>query len=172
MPLKLGDKAPDLTLPAVVPGTSTSHSKSASKTSADGGQQISLRDFKGKKLVVYFYPKDNTPGCTQEGQDFRDLYADFQKAGAEIVGISKDSLRSHENFIAKFDFPFALIADTEQKACDAFGAIVEKSMYGKTYMGIDRCTWLFDKNSVLKQSWRSVKVKGHAAEVLEAVKVL
>ena len=154
MTLKIGDKAPDLKLPA------------------SGGREINLRDYKGKKLVVYFYPKDNTPGCTQEGQDFRDLYKDFQKAGAEIVGVSKDSLRSHENFIAKFDFPFPLIADTEGLACDAFGAIVEKSMYGKKYMGIDRCTWLFDGKSVLKQSWRSVKVKGHAAEVLEAVKAL
>jgi peroxiredoxin Q/BCP len=154
MSLDVGDKIPDLTLPAT------------------GGKDISLRDFKGKALIVYFYPKDNTPGCTQEGQDFRDLYKGFEKANAVIVGVSKDSLRSHENFSAKFNFPFALLADTEEKACTAFGAIVEKSMYGKKYMGIDRCTWLFDGKGVLKQVWRGVKVKGHAAEVLDAVRAL
>lgn len=154
MTLEVGDKAPDLKLPA------------------SGGKEINLKDYKGRTLVVYFYPKDNTPGCTQEGQDFRDLYKDFQKAGADIVGVSKDSLRSHENFIEKFSFPFPLIADTEQELCDAFGVIVEKSMYGKKYIGIDRSTWLFDKKGVLKKSWRGVKVKGHAAEVLEAVRAL
>ncbi len=154
MTIEVGDKVPDIKLPAT------------------GGKDIALRSFKGSKLVVYFYPKDNTPGCTQEGQDFRDLYKDFQKAGVEIVGVSKDSLRSHENFSAKFNFPFPLLADTEGLMCDAFGAIVEKSMYGKKYMGIDRCTWLFDAKGVLKQSWRSVKVKGHAAEVLEAAQAL
>ncbi len=154
MTLEAGDKAPDLKLPA------------------SGGKEINLRDYKGRVLVVYFYPKDNTPGCTQEGQDFRDLYKDFQKAGADIVGVSKDSLRSHENFIEKFKFPFPLIADTEQELCDAFGVIVEKSMYGKKYIGIDRSTWLFDKKGVLKKSWRGVKVKGHADEVLSAVQSL
>ena len=154
MSLEPGDKIPDLTLPAT------------------GGKDISLKSYKGKKLVLYFYPKDNTPGCTQEGQDFRDLHAEFKKAGAEILGISKDSLRSHENFSTKFKFPFPLLADTEGAACDAFEAVVEKSMYGRKYMGIDRCTWLFDGKGVLKQVWRSVKVKGHAAEVLEAVKQL
>lgn len=154
MSIKVGDKLPDLTLPA------------------SGGKDISLRGYKGKALVLYFYPKDNTPGCTQEGQDFRDLYPDFKKAGAEILGISKDSVRSHDNFIAKFSFPFTLLSDTEEKACDAFGAIVEKSMYGRKYMGIDRCTWLFDAKGVLRQVWRGVKVKGHAVEVLEAVKTL
>ena len=154
MTLKTGDKVPDIALPAT------------------GGKELSLKSFKGKKLVVYFYPKDNTPGCTQEGQDFRDLHKDFQKAGAEIVGVSKDSLRSHENFAAKFNFPFPLIADTESQLCDAFGAIVEKSMYGRKYMGIDRCTWLFDTKGVLRQCWRGVKVKGHATEVLEAVRAL
>lgn len=154
MSLEIGDKIPDITLPAT------------------GGKDLSLRGFKGKTLIVYFYPKDNTPGCTQEGQDFRDLYADFEKAGAVILGISKDSLRSHENFSAKFNFPFPLLADTAEAACTAFGAIVEKSMYGKTYMGIDRCTWLFDGKGVLKQVWRGVKVKGHASEVLDAVRAL
>ena len=154
MTLSIGDKIPDLTLPA------------------NGGREVSFRDYKGKKLVVYFYPKDNTPGCTQEGQDFRDLYKQFQKVGADIVGISKDSVKSHDNFVAKFEFPFTLLADTEGKACEAFDAIVEKSMYGKKYMGIDRCTWLFDDKSKLRQVWRGVKVKGHAAAVLDAVKAL
>jgi peroxiredoxin Q/BCP len=154
MTLEVGDKVPDLKLPA------------------SGGKEINLKDYKGRTLVVYFYPKDNTPGCTQEGQDFRDLYKDFQKAGADIVGVSKDSLRSHENFIEKFKFPFPLIADTEQELCDAFGVIVEKSMYGRKYTGIDRSTWVFDKKGVLKNVWRGVKVKGHAAEVLEAVQAL
>ncbi|MGQ0620666.1 MAG: peroxiredoxin [Panacagrimonas sp.] len=154
MPMNPGDKLPKLILPA------------------NGGRQVSFADYKGKKLVIYFYPKDNTPGCTQEGQDFRDLYGQFQAAGADIVGISKDSVKSHDNFVAKFEFPFTLLSDAEGKACDAFEAIVEKSMYGKKYMGIDRCTWLFDGKGVLRQVWRGVKVKGHAAEVLEAAKAL
>jgi thioredoxin-dependent peroxiredoxin len=152
--LSVGDKIPDLTLPA------------------NGGREVALRDFKGRKLVVYFYPKDNTPGCTQEGQDYRDLYKQFQKAGADIVGISKDSVKSHDNFVAKYEFPFALLSDAEGRACEAFGAIVEKSLYGRKYMGIDRCTWLFDDNGKLRQVWRGVKVKGHAAAVLDAVKAL
>lgn len=153
MSLSAGDTLPDLTL------------------AASGGRDIKLKDFAGKKkLVIYFYPKDNTPGCTQEGEDFRDLYAQFQAAGADIVGISKDSVKSHNNFVAKFGFPFPLLADVDGKACDAFGAIVEKSMYGKKYMGIDRCTWLFGADGKLQRVWRGVKVKGHAAEVLEAVK--
>ena len=154
MTLSVGDKIPDITLPA------------------NGGRTVSFKDYKGKKLVVYFYPKDNTPGCTQEGQDYRDLYKQYVKAGADIVGISKDSVKSHDNFVAKFEFPFTLLADVEGAACDAFGAIVEKSMYGRKYMGIDRCTWLFDEKGKLRQVWRGVKVKGHAAEVLEAVKAL
>lgn len=154
MALDIGDKLPDLTLPA------------------NGGREVSFKDYKGKKLVIYFYPKDNTPGCTQEGQDFRDLYRQFQKIGADIVGISKDSVKSHDNFVAKFEFPFTLLADIEGRACDAFGAIVEKSLYGKKYMGIDRCTWLFDDKGKLKQVWRGVKVKGHAAEVLDAAKAI
>lgn len=154
MSLSVGDKIPDLTFPA------------------NGGREVGFKDYKGKKLVVYFYPKDNTPGCTQEGQDYRDLYKQFQKAGADIVGISKDSVKSHDNFVAKYDFPFTLLSDVEGKACEAFGAIVEKSLYGRKYMGIDRCTWLFDDKGKLRQVWRGVKVKGHAAAVLEAVKAL
>lgn len=154
MTLEAGDKIPDITLPAT------------------GGQDVSLRGFKGRKLVVYFYPKDNTPGCTQEGEDFRDLYKQFQKAGTDVIGISRDSLRSHENFAAKYKFPFALLSDSDQKACDAFGVIVEKSLYGRKYMGVDRSTWLFDAKGVLRQSWRSVKVKGHAQAVLDAAQAL
>lgn len=151
MAFTVGDKIPDLTL------------------AATGGREISLKSFKGRPLVVYFYPKDNTPGCTQEGQDFRDLYPEFQAAGAEIVGISRDSVRSHENFAAKFGFLFPLLADVEQKACEAFDVIREKSLYGRKYLGIDRSTFLFDGKGVLKREWRSVKVKGHAAEVLAAL---
>ena len=152
--MKTGDKIPNLTLPAT------------------GAKDISLASYKGRKLVIYFYPKDNTPGCTQEGQDFRDLYKDFQKSGCEIAGISKDSVRSHENFAAKFNFPFTLLADTDETACKAFDVIKEKSMYGKKYMGVERSTFLFDAKGVLRNEWRGVKVKGHAAEVLEAAKSL
>ncbi len=139
---------------------------------ATGGKDVALKSYKGKKLVVYFYPKDNTPGCTQEGQDFRDQYKAFVKAGAEIVGISKDSVRSHENFKAKFSFPFDLLADTDGVACKAFDVIKEKSMYGKKYLGVERSTFLFDPKGQLAREWRGVKVKGHADEVLEAVKAI
>jgi thioredoxin-dependent peroxiredoxin len=152
--MKIGSKIPKLKLPAT------------------GSQDIDLAGFKGKPLVVYFYPKDNTPGCTQEGIDFRDLYKDFKKAGAEIVGISRDSVRSHENFAAKYKFPFALLSDADEAACKAFDTIKEKSLYGRKYLGVDRSTFLFDADGVLKQEWRSVKVKEHAAEVLAAVKAL
>ncbi|MGH8442600.1 MAG: peroxiredoxin [Nevskiaceae bacterium] len=152
--MKIGSKLPRLKLPAT------------------GGKDIDLSDYKGKALVVYFYPKDNTPGCTQEGIDFRDLYKDFKKAGAEILGISRDSVRSHENFAAKYKFPFPLLSDGDEAACKAFDTIKEKSLYGRKYMGVDRSTFLFDGDGVLKREWRSVKVKEHAAEVLEAVKAL
>jgi peroxiredoxin Q/BCP len=152
--MKIGSKVPKLKLPAT------------------GGQDIDLAGFKGKVLVVYFYPKDNTPGCTQEGIAFQELYKDFKKAGAEIVGISRDSVRSHENFAAKYKFPFPLLSDGDEAACKAFDAIREKSLYGRKYMGVDRSTFLFDKDGVLKKEWRSVKVKEHAAEVLAAVKAL
>ena len=152
MSIDLGDKIPSLTL------------------AASGGKTVLLnKDYAGKKLIVYFYPKDNTPGCTLEGQDFTRLYPQFLKAKAEVVGVSKDSVKAHDNFCAKFGFPFLLLSDVEGAACDAFGAIVEKSMYGKKYMGIDRCTFLFDEKGKLVQAWRSVKAKGHAEEVLAAV---
>jgi len=152
--MKIGSKIPKLKLPAT------------------GGQDIDLASFKGKALVVYFYPKDNTPGCTQEGIDFRDLHKDFRKAGAEILGISRDSVRSHENFAAKYKFTFPLLSDGDEAACKAFDTIKEKSLYGRKYLGVDRSTFLFDQDGVLKQEWRGVRVKEHAAEVLEAVKAL
>ena len=139
---------------------------------ATGGKDIALKSYQGKALVVSFYPKDNTPGCTQEGQDFRDQYKAFVKAGADIVGISKDSVRSHENFKSKFSFPFDLLADTDGVACEAFDVIKEKSMYGKKYMGVERSTFLFDPKGQLVREWRGVKVKGHADEVLDAVKAI
>lgn len=154
MSLKVGDPLPDLTLPA------------------SGGRQVRLADFKGRKLVLYFYPKDNTTGCTQEGQDFRDLYPEFRKAGAEVLGASKDSLRSHDGFVAKHGFPFTLLADTDQRLCDAFGAVIEKTLYGRKYMGIERSTYLFDAEGLLRREWHAVKVKNHAATVLEAVRSL
>ncbi|MGH8481542.1 MAG: peroxiredoxin [Nevskiaceae bacterium] len=152
--MKIGDKIPKLKLPAT------------------GGKDIDLASYKGKPLVVYFYPKDNTPGCTQEGIDFRDLHKDFRKAGAEVLGISRDSVRSHENFAAKYKFPFALLSDGNEKACKAFDTIKEKSLYGRKYLGVDRSTFLFDAGGVLRREWRGVKVKEHAAEVLAAVKAL
>ncbi|SFF42982.1 peroxiredoxin Q/BCP [Fontimonas thermophila] len=149
--MQLGDEIPDLTLPAT------------------GGRDISLRDFKGRILVVYFYPKDNTSGCTQEGQDFRDLYPQFRKAGAEILGISRDSLRSHENFAAKHGFPFPLLSDTDEAACKAFDVLREKSLYGRKYLGVERSTFLFDAQGLLRRQWRNVKVKGHVQDVLAAI---
>lgn len=139
---------------------------------ATGEQEICLSAYKGKNLVLYFYPKDNTPGCTQEGQDFRDMYADFQAAGAEILGVSRDSIRSHENFKAKYKFPFELLSDKDEVLCKQLDVIQEKKLYGRVYMGVDRSTFLIDSKGVIRQVWRSVKVKGHAEEVLAAVKQL
>lgn len=139
---------------------------------ATGGQTITLSAMRGRWLVLYFYPKDNTPGCTTEGQAFRDLYAQFQKAGAVVFGISRDSLRTHENFKAKHDFPFELLSDTDEQACKAFDVLKEKNMYGRITLGIERSTFLFDREGILRQEWRKVKVAGHAAEVLEAVRAL
>ena len=139
---------------------------------ATGDQQIDLSSLAGKPVVIYFYPKDNTPGCTQEGQDFRDLYPEFQKKGCAIYGVSRDSLRSHENFIDKYSFPFALISDTDEAMCKAFDVIHEKNMYGKKVMGIVRSTFLFDASGKLAREWRKVSVNGHASEVLEALEAL
>src|ERR1700722_16560513 len=132
----------------------------------------SLEDAKGTAVVVYFYPRDNTSGCTQEGLDFAALHAEFKKAKAIILGISPDSVASHEKFKAKTAFPFDLLSDTDQKVCKLFDVIQEKSMYGRKYMGVERSTFLIDAGGVLRHEWRKVKVKGHAGAVLAAVKSL
>ena len=124
----------------------------------------------GKKVVLYFYPKDSTPGCTQEGQDFRDLHAEFQAAGAQILGVSRESIRSHENFKAKFEFPFELLSDPDETLCKAYDVMKEKNMYGRKYMGVERSTFVIDPQGMLRHEWRKVKVKGHAQAVLDAVK--
>ena len=131
---------------------------------------ISLSDFSGKYLVVYFYPKDNTPGCTNESKDFRDQYDAFKSLNAEIVGVSRDSLKSHQNFIDKYELPFELIADTEESLCNQFDVIKEKNMFGKIGRGIERSTFLINPKGVLIAEWRKVKVAGHADEVLKTVK--
>jgi len=132
----------------------------------------SLNDAAGKHVVIYFYPRDNTPGCTEEGQAFAEHHAEFKKAKTLIVGISADTVASHEKFKAKMSFPFELLSDPEQTVCKLYDVIQEKSMYGKKYMGIERSTFLIDGKGVLRGEWRKVKVKGHAAEVLAAVKAL
>ena len=133
---------------------------------------LSFDDFKGKNLVIYFYPKDSTPGCTTEGQDFRDNYKEFQKYNTEILGVSRDSVKSHENFKQKQSFPFELLSDPDEKMCKSFDVMKLKSMYGKEYVGVDRSTFLISSDGKVAREWRSVKVKGHVLEVLEAVKLL
>ncbi len=133
---------------------------------ATSGLSFKLSNYIGKNLVIYFYPKDATPGCTTQGMQFRDHYAAFQAANTEIVGVSRDSLKSHENFKAKFSFPFELLSDTDELACSRFDVIKMKSMYGKQVRGIERSTFIIDKNGVLIQEWRKVKVNGHVEEVL------
>ncbi|MFL2742364.1 MAG: peroxiredoxin [Gammaproteobacteria bacterium] len=140
------------------------------KVSATSELEINSIDLIGKNVVLYFYPKDNTPGCTQEGEDFRDLYKEFKKLKTEIYGISRDSLKSHEGFKTKYKYPFELISDPDEKLCNLFDVIKEKNMYGKKYMGIERSTFLINKDGKLSAEWRKVKVNGHAIEVLEAVK--
>lgn len=134
---------------------------------------FNLGDFSGKSnLVIYFYPKDSTPGCTTEGQNFRDLYDEFKANDTEIYGISRDTLRRHENFKAKQSFPFELISDEDETICKLFDVIKLKKLYGKEHLGIERSTFLIDKEGILRNEWRKVKVKGHVDEVLEAVKSL
>ena len=142
------------------------------KAQATGDQTLKLKSFRGKKVVIYFYPKDSTPGCTTEGQDFRDLHAKFKRAKAVVLGVSRDSLASHEKFKAKHKFPFELISDPDEALCRYFDVIKEKSLYGKKFMGIERSTFLIDEEGKLRQEWRKVKVKGHAQEVLDAVRTL
>jgi len=137
---------------------------------ATGAQNLSLRSFRGRSLIIYFYPKDNTSGCTREGQDFRDLYAQFTAAGTDILGVSRDSVRTHENFRNKHKFPFHLLSDSDETLCAQFGVIQEKSMYGRKFMGIVRSTFYLDAEGILLQEWRKVRVPGHAQAVLDAVK--
>ncbi len=136
------------------------------------GGDFTLSSLKGKKVVLYFYPKDNTPGCTREGMEFRDLYPKFKKAGATIVGVSRDSVRSHENFKTKLELPFTLVSDGDEALCSLFNVIKMKKMYGKEVRGIERSTFLIDADGVLRQEWRGLKVPGHVDEVLEAVQAL
>jgi peroxiredoxin Q/BCP len=154
MSLAVGDKAPDFTLPT------------------DGGGTVSMKGLKGKKVVLYFYPKDDTPGCTKEACAFRDSLPDFSKVKAVIVGISKDSVASHDKFKTKFKLPFPLASDEDGKVCEAYGAWVEKSMYGKKYMGIERATFLIDEKGIIRNIWRKVKVEDHAEDVLKAANAL
>jgi len=145
---------------------------SAFELPSTGGKVFKLSEFLGKTVVIYFYPKDNTPGCTNQGKDFSDHYAAFQQTGCEIFGISRDSLKSHENFKTKFNFPFELLADTEELACGIFGVMKMKKMYGKEVRGVERSTFVIDKNGVLVQEWRGVKVDGHVQAVLNFVQSL
>ena len=150
----LNNKVPDFQLPAT------------------NGKTFQSSNYLGKNMVIYFYPKDSTPGCTTQGIQFRDKYADFQASNTEIFGISRDNLKSHENFKAKFSFPFELLADTEELACTLFSVIKMKNMYGKQVRGIERSTFIIDQSGVLVKEWRGVKVDGHIEEVLNFIKSL
>ncbi|MEK9899965.1 MAG: thioredoxin-dependent thiol peroxidase [Alphaproteobacteria bacterium] len=138
----------------------------------DGGGKVALKDLKGRPVVLYFYPKDSTPGCTKEACAFRDLMPDFSGVDAEIIGVSKDSVKRHDNFKAKHELPFVLASDEDGDVCERYGVWVEKSMYGRKFMGIERATFLIDAKGVVRKVWRKVKVNGHAEDVLEAVKAL
>ena len=142
------------------------------KAECTSNKILSNNDFEGQNLVIYFYPKDSTPGCTTEGQEFRDQYKLFKKYNTEIIGVSRDSIKSHENFKLKQSFPFELLSDPDEKVCKAFDVMKLKSMYGREYIGVDRSTFLINAKGKVVKEWRSVKVKGHVGEVLEAVKEL
>lgn len=137
-----------------------------------GKEDFNFKDYKGKKIVLYFYPKDSTPGCTQEGHDFTDLKLKFSRQNAVILGVSRDSLKSHENFKSKQNYKFELVSDPEEKLCRYFGVIQPKSLYGRKFMGVERSTFVIDEKQKLVLEWRKVKVKGHAEEVLQAIKDL
>lgn len=154
MTVEVGKKVPKFTLPAT------------------GDQNLSLSNFKDKNVVLYFYPKDSTPGCTREGQDFRDNYNKFKRQNTVVLGVSRDSVKSHENFKTKQEFPFELLSDKDETLCSLFDVIKMKNMYGKKVRGIERSTFLIDSSGKLRQEWRKVKVDGHAEEVLNAVKKL
>jgi len=142
------------------------------KAAATRNKTIELKDLRGQHVVIYFYPKDSTPGCTLEGQDFRDLHAKFRRQNAVVLGVSRDSLASHEKFRDKQSFPFDLVSDPDETLCRQFDVIQEKTLYGRKFMGVVRSTFLIDSAGKLRNEWRGVKVKGHAAEGLEAVKAL
>jgi len=154
MTLDIGDRAPDFTM------------------ATDGGGEVKLSALRGRKVIVYFYPKDDTPGCTKEACGFRDAMPDFSAIDAEIIGVSKDSVARHDKFKAKYELPFRLAADEDGSVCAAYGTWVEKSMYGRKYMGIERATFLVDEKGVIRGQWRKVKVPGHVDEVLGAAKAL
>ena len=154
MRVDIGDEAPDFKLPT------------------DGGGELSLSSLKGDPVVLYFYPKDDTSGCTKEAIGFRDALADFGKAGATVVGVSKDGVAKHDRFKAKYDLNFPLVSDEDGTLCEAWGVWVEKSMYGRKYMGIERSTFLIDANGRIARAWRKVKIAGHVDEVLEAAQAL
>ena len=139
-------------------------------TILDDGSELKSKDFNGKYIVIYFYPKDSTPGCTKEGEDFRDLHKEFIKRNAQIYGVSRDSIVSHQKFKAKYKFPFHLISDEDESLCKLFDVIKEKNMYGRKYMGIERSTFLINDKGRLLSEWRKVKVKGHAQEVLDTLR--
>jgi len=150
--VKLGKKVPDFS------------------ATATNEAEFSLSANIGKNIVIYFYPKDSTPGCTKEGEDFRDQFEEFTSNNAIVVGVSRDSVKSHDKFICKYNFPFDLIADEDENVCQIFDVIKEKNMYGRKYMGIERSTFLIDTNGILINEWRKVKVKGHIEDVLGALK--
>lgn len=152
MTLAIGDAAPDFTL------------------TADDAKQVTLSSLRGKKIVLYFYPKDNTPGCTKESCDFRDHFTVFKKHGVEIFGISKDSAKSHTKFKEKYALPFTLLVDDQADVCEAYGVINKKSMFGKTFLGIQRSTFLIDEKGIIRAIWRKVKVPGHVEQVLNELK--
>ena len=154
MTLEVGAKAPDFSLPG------------------NDGTTLSLADFRGKAVVLYFYPKDDTPGCTTEAKDFTNFAADFAAAGAVVIGMSKDTAAKHDKFIAKHELKLMLAADADGKTVEDYGVWIEKSMYGRTYMGIERATFLIDGDGIIREIWHKVKVKGHAEAVLTAVKAL
>ncbi len=139
---------------------------------ATGGADFTLYPIRSKSLVIYFYPKDNTPGCTSEAQQFRDLYAGFQKAGSDIVGVSRDSIKSHEGFKTRFTLPFALLSDAEETVCNQFDVMKQKMMYGKQVRGIERSTFVLDNKGIIRKEWRGLKADGHAQEVLAFVQTL
>lgn len=152
--LKLGETAPEIKLPSST------------------GQEVALSDFRGKKVILYFYPKDNTPTCSQQSCSFRDAYGNIEDSGAVVIGVSADDVKSHLKFIEKYSLPFVLLADTEHVACEAYGVWQLKKMYGKEYMGIVRSTFLIDEDGKLVREWRKVRLKGHIEQVLEALQAM